>query len=91
MKQLVRFHPLEGTSEVVKTSQAPLTLLDKAKGWYKDIVVAIGSILVIANELTPVFNLVVPAAEKHWVTAGIAFLTAALTFLQKNQAWVENL
>lgn len=75
--------------QVLNTTGGPLTLLDKLKGYYKGLITAVGAVLVIANELTPVFNFL-PGQDKAYITAAIAALTTVSAFLVANQHWVDD-
>lgn len=76
--------------KVVGEKVGALTFLDTAKGYYKGLIAAVGAILVIANELTPVFNFL-PGQDKQYVTVAIGFLTTLAVFLKDNEHWVDDL
>lgn len=75
---------------VVDETSGPVTFLDKLKGYYHTLIVVIGSVLVILNEVTPVLNFL-PDNGKQWVTGAIAVLTIAATALKSNEHWVDDL
>lgn len=67
-----------------------VTFLDKAKGYYKGLIAALTALLVIVNEVTPVLNFL-PGQDKQYVTAAIAVVGVALTFLKDNEHFVDDL
>lgn len=81
--------PIPPKVKVLTTAPGTLTWIDKLKGYYKGLITLVGSVLVIANELTPVFDFL-PAQDKGYITAGIAALTALSAFLVSNQHWVDD-
>lgn len=76
--------------KVVSAKTGPVGILDKAKGYYKGLIAAVGSILVIVNELTPLLNFL-PGQDKQYVTLVIGFLTTVAVFLKDNEHWVDDL
>lgn len=76
--------------KVVNAKTGPVGFLDKAKGYYKGLIAAVGAILVIVNELTPLLNFL-PGQDKQYVTLVIGVLTTAATFLKSNEHWVDDL
>ncbi|TDK85745.1 hypothetical protein EI067_30755 [Mycobacterium paragordonae] len=75
---------------VIDEKSGNVTALDKAKRYYKGLIVLIGSFLVMANELTPVLNFL-PDNGKQWVSGAIGVATVVLTFLKANETWIEGL
>lgn len=75
---------------VLQAVPGPVTVLDKAKGYYKGIIAALGSLVIIINEVTPLFNFL-PGQDKHYVTVAVAVVTGVLTFLKSNEHWVDDL
>ena len=75
---------------VVDAATGPVSTLDKVKGYYKGLITLVGSLLIIANEATPLLNFL-PANDKQYVTYGIAILTTAAAFLKGNEHWVDDL
>jgi hypothetical protein len=63
--------------------------LDRAKNWYKSAIIFLGSALLIANELSPLFDHL-PAQDKHYITVGIAAATWLLATLKANEKWVDS-
>lgn len=78
------------TVKVVDEKPGPVTWLDKAKGYYKELIVLVGAILVFLNEVTPVLNFL-PEQDKRYVTVAIGFIAAVSTFLKRNEKWVDDL
>lgn len=76
--------------KIVSEKVGVVSFLDKAKGYYKGLITALGAILVIVNELTPLFDFL-PGQDKQYITAGIAFLTTVAVFLKNNEHWVDDL
>jgi low affinity Fe/Cu permease len=74
---------------VLATGTGVVTTFDKIKGYYKGLVAAVGAIVVIANEMTPVFDFL-PGQDKHYITVGVAVLTTLSTFLVANEHWVDD-
>lgn len=75
---------------VVATKAGTVTTLDKIKGYYKGLIAAVGSILVIINEVTPLLNFL-PGQDKQYVNLVIGFITTAAVFLKDNEHWVDAL
>lgn len=76
--------------EVVAKASGPVSLLDKLKGYYKAVIAVVGALLIVLNELSPISDFL-PTSARHWLTVGIAVLTAASNVLVKNQHWVDDL
>ena len=75
--------------QVLDTSTGVVSWVDKAKGYYKGIITAITAVLVIANQLTPIFDFL-PVQDKGYITAGIAIIGTVVTFLKANEHWVDD-
>lgn len=75
--------------QVLKTVSGPLTWLDSLKGYYKGLITLVGGLLVILNELTPVFDFL-PGSAKQYFTVAVAALTTLSAFLVSNQHWVDD-
>lgn len=75
---------------VVDEKPGPVTALDKAKAYYKGLIVLVGSFLVMANESAPLLESL-PYNGKQWVSGAIAAATVVLTFLKANETWIETL
>jgi hypothetical protein len=73
---------------VVKTTDQPLTWLDKLKSYYQVAITVVGTLLVALNQLTPVFAFF--PASKGVITIAIAVLTALATLLKSNEQWVVS-
>lgn len=70
--------------KVVDEKPGPLSLLDKLKAYYKFLLAAVGAIVVIVNELTPVLG------HAHWFTVAASLVTAVSVALKSNEHWVEG-
>jgi hypothetical protein len=81
--------PVAPHVQVLDTATGPLTWLDKLKGYYKGLITLVGVVLVILNQVTPVFDFM-PANVQHWFTVVVAALTAVSAFLVANQHWVDD-
>lgn len=81
--------PVAGV-KVVATRAGAVTLLDKLKAYYHTLIVIVGSILVIVNEVTPLLNFL-PDGGKQYVSVAIGVLTAVATALKSNEHWVDDL
>lgn len=75
--------------KVVKTVEGSVTWRDKLKNYWKFAIAATGAILLVLNDLTPVFA-VIPASQQT-VSIVIAIATALLTWLKANDQWVNEL
>jgi hypothetical protein len=78
------------TAVVLEQKPGPVTWLDKAKGYYKGLIATIGAVLVFLNELTPLTSFL-PEDAQHWVSVGVAVLTALFTTLKSNEVWLDDL
>lgn len=74
----------------VQVKQGPVTFLDRLKKYYKGLIALIGFVLILLNQLTPLFDFL-PAQDRPYVTAVIGALTVLGTFLKGNENWVDNL
>jgi hypothetical protein len=75
---------------VVAASTGAVTFLDKAKGYYKALITAVGAILVILNEVTPLTDFL-PENQRHYVSVGVVAITTLANFLKSNEHWVDDL
>lgn len=75
---------------VDKVKPGKVTLLDKAKAYYKATIAVVGAILVLLNEMTPLSHLL-PAAAQHYFTVTVAAVTAISVLLKRNEQWVDAL
>lgn len=64
-------------------------MLAKIKAYYKAVAASIGALVVLLNELTPVFDFL-PENYRHYFTVVVAVLTALSVFLVKNEPLVEG-
>lgn len=71
--------------QIVASTEGPVTLWQKIKGWYKALIVTIGAVLTIIAQIAPF----IPADDKHWVTTIIVVLTAIMTALKENEHWID--
>jgi hypothetical protein len=76
-------------SRSVKTVAGPVTFLDRVKNYWKFAITAVGTLLVVLNELTPMFT--VFGLSQHTVTVVISVVTMLSVFLKSNETWVEDL
>lgn len=76
--------------EVVKMSSGTVGFFDKVKGYYKGVIVVIGSILIILNQVTPIFDFL-GGNSQHWFNVVVAAATTVLTILKSNEQWVDKL
>lgn len=85
--------PKVGSVPVVVASQTvgPVSFFQKLAGYYKSLIVLIGSVLalLVAPEIGP-FEHLLPPTEQKWLTLGIAALTVFLTWLKSNEHWFED-
>lgn len=81
--------PIPPKVKVLTTASGTLTWLDKAKGYYKGLIALVGAVLVILNQLTPVFDFL-PGQLKQYFTVAVSVLTAVSAFLVANQHWVDD-
>jgi hypothetical protein len=88
VKNLVE--PTESGQAVVKSVPGPVTFFDKVKKYYKFIIAAVGALLIVLNEATPMFNMLGGSGEK-WFSAIVAVLTSVGVFLKANEHWVDSL
>jgi hypothetical protein len=74
-------------SKAVVTATGPVGILDKLKGYYHTLIVGLGAILIVLNQLTPFLSFL--PGTKAEVTTVIAVLTAVVTFLKNNEHWIN--
>lgn len=86
---ITRVGPQEPVTVVAK-ADGQVTFLDKVKNYYKALIAFVGFLLILLNELTPVFNYL-PGQDKQYVTAAIGVLTTLGVLLKGNEHWVDNL
>lgn len=65
-------------------------MFGQLKAYYKGIIAAVGSILIVLNTIGP-FADFLGSDVKHWVVTGIAALTALGVFLKANEVYVDKL
>ena len=80
----------DGGTVVVKEKEGELNWRDKAKNYYKGIIVTIGAILALLAQVTPLANMLGQDTQ-NLITGIVLFLTALLTFLKSNEQWVQKL
>lgn len=78
---------LAANGSVVDTAPGPVTIWDKAKGYYSKAISIIGAVLVLANIAAPIFH----GSAKDWITGLIAGLTIVLQVLKKDEKWFDAL
>jgi hypothetical protein len=79
-----------GTPAVVKSVPGTVTTFDKIKKYYKFLVAAVGAILIVLNQATPVFHALGGSGDK-WFTSVVAVVAAAAVLLKDNEHWVDSI
>ena len=64
-------------------------MLANLRKYYKALVAGLGAVLVVLNEVTPLFNFL-PGNAKHYFTVLVSVLTAVSVFLVKNEPLVTG-
>lgn len=82
--------PVKIPVEIVASTAAPVTLVQKLKGYYKGLIALIGSLLIVVNQVTPILHFL-PAEDVKYVNLVIGILTVAGTFLKENEHWVDSI
>lgn len=71
--------------QVLKEKPGTVTWLDKAKGYYKEAIAVVGTLVVLLNQLTPLFG------GNRYFTAAAVVVTAVGVLLKNNEQWVDSL
>lgn len=69
--------------EVIAEKSGKVNWLDRAKKYYKSLIVVVGALVDIACEISGVFH------DQGWMHAVVMGLTATLAFLKRNEKWVD--
>jgi hypothetical protein len=77
--------------KVTGYKDGPVTALDKFKGYYKEAIAVVGTVVIILNQLTPVIHTIANDVVQHWFTVAVAFVTGLGVLLTKNEQWVDDL
>lgn len=80
----------EGTPAVIDSKNGPVTFFDKVKKYYKFLIAAVGALLIVLNEATPLFNTLGGSGEK-WFTGIVAVVASIGVLLKSNERWVNAL
>ena len=96
MKKQVRLAPsvglglLDNPSEIVKIREGSVTLWDRAKAYYKAMIAAVGTLALMLQQATPVFDGVLAGslAQKVFAVA-VSVVTVAGVVLRENEHWFD--
>lgn len=76
--------------KVTKETDGPVTWLQKFQGFYKEAIVVVGSVLIVLNQVAPIFNFI-PDPVHHYFVVIVAIVTGVSAVLVKNQTWINSL
>jgi len=65
-------------------------MLANIRKYYKTVVAAVGALLVLLNEVTPVLDFIPDGTAKHVFNVAVTIVTAVSVFLVKNEPLVEG-
>lgn len=89
VKDRVEVEP-SGAAAVIDSKPGPVTVVDKAKGYYHTIIIVVTAILGLLTEVGPIGD-ALGDPVKTWVAGAIVFIGAVLTFLKSNEVWINRL
>lgn len=100
-KQLVKIVPqvvtptptaVPAKAVVVAEKAGSVGLLDKAKNYYKGLIIGLGSLLIVLQQATPLFNFLGDDnTVKTTFTVVVLAVTTALAVLKDNEKWVDRI
>jgi hypothetical protein len=67
-----------------------VNIVDSAKAYWHTAITVVAGILILLQQITPVFNFLPAGAQKYFAVA-VAFVAAVLNFLKSNEVWVDDL
>jgi len=91
MKERIEISKDDAAPVVVAVKPGNVTITDKLKEYYHTIIIVVTGLLAFMNEVGPIGEALPEGPIRSWVTGGIVFLGALLTFLKSNEVWVNRL
>jgi hypothetical protein len=79
----------KGKVETVKTIDV-VTWVDYFKTYYAKAIVVLAAASAVIGDVTPILNFL-PTTDRNYVTGALAFIAAAVAWLKKEQALVDDL
>lgn len=93
-------HPAGSKAKAVKktrveekrivTAPGPVTFADKLKAYYKGAIMILGAVLIILDQVTPVFDSIFHGTAHNIFASIVAGVTTFLGILKANEKWVDG-
>lgn len=66
---------------------------DKLKGYYHTLIVLVGAVIILLNQLSSALGWIPDYGQKIavWISIALGVLTVLLTALKSNESWVDDL